>query len=146
MKITANYLLAHGACESEVREFEELFPNGAELNLENLLKAAEKHLSMFWIGLNLLPDKQLFIDWACKAREVWWKRSDEYQLLELHWDGVFCDAVGPHQEKLRREAADNIKKYRELSDLMIGQIDVGYAKIFWFLYKRYGLRYPEEIK
>ena len=57
MKITAALLQEKDACEIQVRRFEDLFPNGAEITSELCVKHA-RDFDWSWAAKNLLsPDK-----------------------------------------------------------------------------------------
>lgn len=54
MKITVEYLKELEACEAQVKLFDETFPGGAELTLENLQRAASAELDIAWLARRVL--------------------------------------------------------------------------------------------
>ena len=48
-RITARFLRSIGACPGEVRRFQELWPNGAEFNYANVLKALRANLTPYYL-------------------------------------------------------------------------------------------------
>ena len=55
--VTVEILKEMGAnCQEELTKFQELFPNGAEITLENCLKAVRDGLSIEWFFYRFLPD------------------------------------------------------------------------------------------
>ncbi len=50
MKLTAEILIEHGACRSEVKIFKNLFPKGAKTgSAEDCRKATDKYLPIYWV-------------------------------------------------------------------------------------------------
>ena len=49
MKITVDWLVEHNACDSQVEVFEKVFPDGADITLENLQTAADAGLDIDWL-------------------------------------------------------------------------------------------------
>ena len=54
-KVTAEMLEKMGASCEGIDKFKRVFPDGAEITLENCLKAAEHNLSILWFALHYLP-------------------------------------------------------------------------------------------
>ena len=48
-KLTAGYLVKHGACHDQVALFRKTFPDGATITYGNLAKALQAGLSVGWI-------------------------------------------------------------------------------------------------
>ena len=48
-KLTAGYLVKHGACHDQVALFHKTFPDGATITYGNLAKALQAGLSVGWI-------------------------------------------------------------------------------------------------
>ena len=53
MKITKQWLITAHACHSQVKIFDEEWPDGAEITLENYLRAAELNLDLGWFAKNI---------------------------------------------------------------------------------------------
>ena len=54
--ITAKMLRGRGACKDQIDTFEQTWPDGAELTLDNLIRAAKLDLSIEWFAENFLSD------------------------------------------------------------------------------------------
>lgn len=54
-KITAAWLRRRRACPEQVHTFAKEWPDGAEITLENLLRAATLNLNLDWFGQHILP-------------------------------------------------------------------------------------------
>ena len=75
--VTAERLRQKGAGCNELIRFKAEWPNGAEITLENLLRAAELDLDLLWWVQNCLPAplraalaRQMAPLWAALARQV----------------------------------------------------------------------------
>ena len=67
MRITTELLLKLNACKSQVTLFKELFPNGAEVNRENLAEAKDAKLDINWLFQAALSKPRLeAYENACK--------------------------------------------------------------------------------
>ena len=54
MRVTIEFLREHNACKDEVAIFETEWPDGAELTLENLLRAVGLGLDIYWLAPRVL--------------------------------------------------------------------------------------------
>ena len=52
MKITKELLISLNACQDQIKIFESVFPEGAELNTKNVKLAAVKNLNLLWLFEN----------------------------------------------------------------------------------------------
>lgn len=64
-RITAEWLREKEACEDQVEKFEQLWPNGADLTLSNLLIAAEAGLDTYFLEILLTKKEQREFDNLC---------------------------------------------------------------------------------
>jgi len=55
MKITHEYLVGLGASCEQLDTFSEEWPDGAEVTLDNCLRAAELHLNLDWLAEKMFP-------------------------------------------------------------------------------------------
>ena len=55
-KVTIALLRSMGAGCPGIAEFERVFPQGAEITLENCIKAAEERLNIVWFARSVLTD------------------------------------------------------------------------------------------
>lgn len=55
-RITADLLIAEGACSDQIDLFRETFPNGCKVTLANCRKAATAGLNLHWAAEHLLPE------------------------------------------------------------------------------------------
>ena len=89
MKIAAADLRAKGADCSEVKRFEEHWPQGAEINEATLLKAAELSFDLVWFARRFLSGEKL-VEFDRQEDPLW----DEYQRqITLPWEDF--DKVAP---------------------------------------------------
>jgi len=63
MFITHEYLRRRRACAYHREIFRDLFPDGVEMTVENLLYAQSKRLDVSWVGV--FPSRGGFRDMAC---------------------------------------------------------------------------------
>ena len=59
MKITHEYLVGLGASCEQLDTFSEEWPDGAEVTLDNCLRAAELHLNLDWLAEKMFPARAL---------------------------------------------------------------------------------------
>jgi len=59
MKITREYLVGLGASCEQLDTFSEEWPDGAEVTLDNCLRAAELHLNLDWLAEKMFPARAL---------------------------------------------------------------------------------------
>lgn len=57
-RITADWLISHEACTHQVEIFREEWPDGAEVNLTNALRAVERGLAIQWLAKTLPPSER----------------------------------------------------------------------------------------
>src|SRR3990167_3419778 len=55
MKITHEYLVGLGASCEQLDTFSDEWPDGAEVTLDNCLRAAELHLNLDWLAKKMFP-------------------------------------------------------------------------------------------
>ncbi len=58
-KITKQWLQENNACENQVQTFETEWPNGAEITLENCLRAIKLELNIMWLTEKLWSFRSL---------------------------------------------------------------------------------------
>jgi len=75
MKITHEYLVGLGASCEQLDTFSEEWPDGAEVTLDNCLRAAELHLNLDWLAEKMFPARALeaFEQATAPAREAYEK-------------------------------------------------------------------------
>lgn len=61
MKITTDYLNSIGACGEGIDEFDDVFPDGAEINRDNLSKAIDCGLDVVWL-ISRLDDREVLAE------------------------------------------------------------------------------------
>ena len=73
MKITKQWLIAAHACHSQVEIFDEEWPNGAEITLENYLRAAELDLDLDWLAKNMFfaSTQEAYCKAVARARKAY---------------------------------------------------------------------------
>ena len=59
MKITREYLVGLGASCEQLDTFSDEWPDGAEITLDNCLRAAELGLNLDWLAENMFPARAL---------------------------------------------------------------------------------------
>ena len=75
MKITHEYLVGLGASCEQLDTFSEEWPDGAEVTLDNCLRAAELHLNLDWLAEKMFPARALeaYRQATAPAREAYEK-------------------------------------------------------------------------
>ena len=75
--ITKEWLQSKGACKESVKIFIELFPKGAELNLENLIFARKRGLNLCWLAKKLGFGSWTADSYDLKTAHKLWKCINE---------------------------------------------------------------------
>jgi len=137
MTITSDFLREHDACEDQVLIFEAEWPDGAELTLDNLLRAAELGLDIWWLALTVLhiSTRARFCSSVHPAYEKYGRDTRcATKAFTLSSKGgtqeyiAFKEAIAPHKivlntaiahalmEALEQEAAGREEANRELGN------------------------------
>ena len=68
MRVTRAWLRRRGACKEGLRLFSKIFPKGAEVTVENVIKAQRAGLDISWLAHNRMPAWMLHRWYAWRHR------------------------------------------------------------------------------
>ena len=104
--VTAEMLRKRGAGCHELSRFQAEWPKGAEVTLENLLRAAELDLDLLWWVLNCLP-APLRAALARQMAPLWAALACQVAPLQaaLACQAEFCRQVAPFRAEFYRQVA-----------------------------------------
>ena len=127
MKITKQWLVAAYACPSQVEIFDEEWPDGAEITLENYLLAVKLDLNVNWLLKRIFsaPAQEAYIKAIAQALEA-------YDKVVPAASKGYNRAMAASREAYHRVMAEALEAYN---------ITAGTA--FIAIYKKYG---AEKIK
>ena len=75
MRITRRWLRKHGACKGSLVFFSEVFPEGAEVTIENAFKAVKNGLDLDWLVHECLP-REMIARWHTWRGRHWTKYEE----------------------------------------------------------------------
>ena len=126
MKITKQWLITAHACHSQVEIFDEEWPDGAEITLENYLRAAELNLDLGWFAKNIFsaPAQKAYDEAMAIAQKA-------YDIAMAQAQKVYDIAIAPPLEAYDIAMAQAQKVY-----------DIATGTAFVAIYKKYGTENP----
>jgi hypothetical protein len=119
--ITADWLDGAGACSDEIRLFNAAFPKGAEITVNNILKAAEADISIGWI-VHVLENYRIISH----------QRRTRFMLTLSNCKDRYKEAIGKIRDKYVRYHESGLRDFLlrlEKSKYVVQVVEI-YVKFF----------------
>src|SRR3990167_3823589 len=119
MKITHEYLVGLGASCEQLDTFSEEWPDGAEVTLDNCLRAAELHLNLDWLAEKMFPARALeaYRQATAPALEAYEQAIapawEAYQRAKAPAREAYEQAIAPAWEAYQRAKAQAWEAYQQ---------------------------------
>jgi len=140
MKITREYLVGLGASCEQLDTFSDEWPDGAEITLDNCLRAAELGLDLDWLAEKMFPARALeaYLQATAPALEAY--EQAKAQALEAYRQArataleAYRQATAPAWEAFEKARATALEAYEQATAPALEAYRQARATAFYKIY------------